>query len=434
MIKMILKTIQEKPAIDEFLIKTSTITSKELFFVKDNLQMSRGKDVEHITVTVFKNFEESGVKYKGSSITKIAPTMTYEEVSQKLDNAILSASFVKNPFYALVNPTKDVAPKLISKFSNGDITQSIIGLVKDLFSEGNTVPGAIINSCEFFINVTKSRILNSNGLDVRFDTYSGQIELITEAKANTEEVELFDVLDFADYDPSWIKDRVRKALEKTVLRTKALPLPQITDIPIVLTGEAVSTFFSYYGAKASGRMLYEGINQNKIGDMIQSQDSIGDRVTLSLKPFIPNSTASRYYDNDGHFLQDTLLIEKGKLVNMLASKQYADYLNIPSTGSIGNVVVMPGTKTSQELKTGVYLELFNFSDFQMDAMTGNFGGEIRLGIYHDGKKDIPITLGSISGNAKAVETEMYFSKETQRLNGFIGPEIIKLKKISIAGN
>ncbi|MBN2604990.1 MAG: TldD/PmbA family protein, partial [Bacilli bacterium] len=107
MINTILKIIQSKISIDEFLIKVNNISSKELFFVQDKLQMSRGKDVEHINVTVFKNFEENGKKYKGSSTTKIAPTMTYDEISSKLDNAILSASFVKNAYYDLVDPTNE---------------------------------------------------------------------------------------------------------------------------------------------------------------------------------------------------------------------------------------------------------------------------------------------------------------------------------------
>jgi PmbA protein len=434
MIDTILNIIQSKTTIDEFLIKVSNITSKELFFVQDKLQMSRGKDVEHINVTVFKNFEEDGKKYKGSSTTKIAPTMNYEEISHKLDNAILSASFVKNAYYDLVDPTNEVAPKLESKFSEGNITDSIIHLVKDLFSDENNVPGAKINSCEFFININKSRILNSKGLDVEYESYSGQIELITEAKSDKEEVELFDVLDFADYDPKWIKEIVKHSLEKTVLRTQAVPLPQISDIPIILTGEAVKTFFDYYGAKSSGRLLYEGINQSNIGEMVQSEDSVGDKVTLSIKPFIPNSTFSRYYDNDGFYLKDVQLIQEGKLINMEVSKQYADYLNITPTGTFRNAVVEAGSKYYKEMKHGKYLELFNFSDFQMDVLTGNFGGEIRLGIYHDGKKDIPITLGSISGNAKTVETDMYFSRELQKMNGFIGPKIIKLNNVIIAGN
>ena len=99
-----------------------------------------------------------------------------------------------------------------------------------------------------------------------------------------------------------------------------------------------------------------------------------------------------------------------------------------------NIVIEGGSKSIQELKEGPHLELFNFSDFQMDVLTGNFGGEIRLGMYFDGETSTPITLGSITGNAKKVEQEMYLSKELQKLNGFVGPKIIKIKNVTIVGN
>ena len=71
--------------------------------------------------------------------------------------------------------------------------------------------------------------------------------------------------------------------------------------------------------------------------------------------------------------------------------------------------------------------------FQMDPLTGDFGGEIRLGWYFDGEVTKPITGGSISGNIKEVESEMYLSSETQRSNNFSGPKTIELHNISLAG-
>ena len=85
------------------------------------------------------------------------------------------------------------------------------------------------------------------------------------------------------------------------------------------------------------------------------------------------------------------------------------------------------------MKASPYIELVSFSDFQMDTMTGDFGGEIRLGWYFDGENTVSITGGSISGNIKEVEKEMYFSSETQKLNNFLGPKTIELSNVSLAG-
>mgnify|MGYP000917285536 CR=1 FL=1 len=119
--------------------------------------------------------------------------MKNDEINNKLSNAILSASFVKNEYYDLVSPTNETAPKLESAFSEGNLTEQISNLVQDLYSKDNSVEGAIINSCEFFINKNNTRLINSSGLDIEYASFNGQIELITEAKSDLEEVELFDL-------------------------------------------------------------------------------------------------------------------------------------------------------------------------------------------------------------------------------------------------
>lgn len=91
-----------------------------------------------------------------------------------------------------------------------------------------------------------------------------------------------------------------------------------------------------------------------------------------------------------------------------------------------------GSKTINELKEEAYLEIAAFSDFTVDSLTGNFGGEIRLAWYFDGSKVIPVTGGSISGNIMELQKELYLSKELQRDNNFIGPKAIKLINVTIS--
>ncbi len=433
MMEKLIGLLNKKTNVDEYKIKLTETSSTELFFIKDELQMNRGKKVKHIEVTVYRNFEHSGVKFKGSSSVKLSPTMSLKEMEEKIDSAALAASFVKNEYYELVAPGTETAPRINSKFNEGEAIKHISNLVRDLYQMDH-LSGAYINSVEFFINKNHIRLINSLGLDKSYDSVDGLIELITEAKGETEEIELFDFLRFSDYDPEWIKEVVKDALIKASLRTKAIPLPSVGSIPVILTGEAVDTFFSYYRAKASGKMAYEGISTARISDMVQAGEITGDKVSITMKPVIPNSSHNYYYDTDGVFIKNANIIENGKLLTYATSKRYADYLKIVPTGEIFNLEVNNGSKSIAELKQGIYLELLNFSDFQMDPMTGNFGGEIRLGIYHDGKNDIPVTLGSISGDAKTVETDMYFSIELQKNDSFIGPKLIKLNRVQIAGN
>lgn len=432
--KKFITLLEDNKQVDEYLINAVTDTSKELFFVKNDLQMTRGKDVTRISITVYKNFEIDGKSYKGSSrIDKLTTQMTDDEINLKIEKAVLAASFVKNEYYDLVDSSVTEGPEIKSAFNDGEMIEHISNLVVDLFSEDNDEL-AHINSCEFFIHKRDYHLINSKGVNIKQRLYYGEIELVTEGKNETEEVELFDVLHFSDYNPQWIKETVREALFKTRLRIKATKLPKLENIPVILTGEAVKEFFSYYRSKCSGSLKYQKINTSQIGESVHVDGVIGDKVSVTLVPYLNNSTNSSYFDQDGFFLQETKVIDNGILLRYDANKRMADYLNIEPTGLIRNTIVKEGNTGVAELKKAPYLELLSFSDFQMDPLTGNFGGEIRLGIYNDGTQEYPVTLGSISSTIKLVEKDMLFSKETQQSNDFKGPKLIKLNGVSIAGN
>ena len=86
-----------------------------------------------------------------------------------------------------------------------------------------------------------------------------------------------------------------------------------------------------------------------------------------------------------------------------------------------------------DMKAHKGLYVVNFSDFQMDSLSGFFGGEIRLAYYNDGEKIVPVTGGSVNGTIIDAQKDFEFSKETQEPSTFAGPKAILLKDISVAG-
>lgn len=430
--KKLITLLNNKRNIDEYKIIQTEIASTELFFIKDELQMNRGKDVKRITVVVYKNFEEDSKKYKGSSSAQIAPTMTIDEIDKAIDIAALSASFVKNEYYELEDPSNEIAPIITSKFSEGNMIDSISNLVKDLYEENNQF-GSFINSTEFFINKKNIRIINSKGIDVSYTKYDGEIELITENKEGKEAIESYDVIQFSDYNPKTIKELIDESMKFANLRAKAIPMPNVENIPVILNGVAARRLWNYYIFNASASSIYNQLHNNKVGDNIQGEVK-GDKVSLKLTPYLENSSRNSYYDTNGTFLKEFEVIQDGVIKNIIAEKRFAHYLDIPCTGDVPNIVVAEGTHSEKELKDGPYLELLKFSSFQSDPMTGNFGGEFRLGIYYDGNKEIPVTLGSISANIKETQGNMYLSKEIVKDDDFIGPKLIKFDNLRIAGN
>ena len=85
------------------------------------------------------------------------------------------------------------------------------------------------------------------------------------------------------------------------------------------------------------------------------------------------------------------------------------------------------------MKKEPYLNIVNFSDFQLNEMNGSFGGEIRLAFLFDGEKVTPVTGGSINGNFIELQKNARISKETQKQLDYEGPYAICFENINVAG-
>ena len=127
------------------------------------------------------------------------------------------------------------------------------------------------------------------------------------------------------------------------------------------------------------------------------------------------------------------LIENGVACNTFGSRQMSEYLGEKDSSLVYNFVVSGGTASENELRTGDYLELVEFSDFQVDPVGGDILGEIRLGYWHhDGKMSI-ITGGSVSGTMQDLIPSMRFTKETQQFDTAVVPAATKLFGVTITG-
>ena len=80
---------------------------------------------------------------------------------------------------------------------------------------------------------------------------------------------------------------------------------------------------------------------------------------------------------------------------------------------MNNMVVEGGSKTLDELRSMPHIEITDFSAFDMDAVSGTCGGEIRLAYESDGTTSHPTTSGSLSARYDDVLKNLTFSKETQ---------------------
>ena len=77
--------------------------------------------------------------------------------------------------------------------------------------------------------------------------------------------------------------------------------------------------------------------------------------------------------------------------------------------------------------------MVEFSDFQVDSVTGDLFGEIRLAYWHDGETVTPVTGGSLSGSMLELAGEMYFTRESAQYDNWRIPAATLLKGVTVTG-
>ena len=431
MINRLVKLIEKEINDEKYLINYEKINSKELFFIKDKLDMNRAKTVEHCTITLYKEITEGKNKYLGSAELKISPGMSDEEIVEGIKTTIYSATLVKNPSYKLVKPTEKKAPQIKSNISyeNGAETiKKVIDLVYRIEKE-NT---AKVNSMEIFLEEIEKKVVNSEGVNETFMTPGLIIELVVDCKGEKEEVELYDMIKVSSYDEQILKEKIAADFINVERRAAAKELSGTKDIPVLLKGEAVCEIFSYYTFKSDTASVYKKLSQMKPGDNVQGDEVKGDSISITLMPEIPFSINSRYIDGSGIVMEEMNILREGKLLALHGSNRYSQYCDVEPTGNIPNVKVHSGNSEYGDMIKGECLEVISFSDFQMDGITGDFGGEIRLAIYHKDSKASPVTGGSITGNIAEVHGNIELSKQTEITGNYQHPKAIKIKGVNIS--
>ncbi len=432
MINKIIEILNATNEIDAWKLTERKTKSSELFFIKNKLEMNRGKDVVKYKISVYNDFSNNEHKYRGSADVELLPDMEREEIEQIIQEAAVGASFIKNKYYPLADPVEIDYNVPASDFYDNSFADILSQISEALFESDNFDNGGL-NSAELFLNEHQIRIINSKGVDNSYQKRVLDIDFITNWQENSEEIELSKIITLAEFDLDTIINTVREMLIQSRERSKAESLPNINDIPVILTGSSVKELLEYFYVQANAKQIYENVSIAEIGESMQGKEIKGDKVDLLLDPNLSGSTHSVPFDKDGFPLSAQKIIEGGKLLQFWGDIRFSHYLGIEATGDIKNLSFAEGSYSEKELKSEPHLELLVFSNFQMDHLAGNFGGEIRLGRYFDGEKSIPVTGGSISANINKIKNDMLLSIEKQQINNYYGPKFIKLNNISIAG-
>jgi len=159
--------------------------------------------------------------------------------------------------------------------------------------------------------------------------------------------------------------------------------------------------------------------------------TVGEPITIASNPHLPLGLLSAPVDEEGTPLRPVELIRNGVFVQHLASERYAQYLQVPVTGSLGNIQISPGATREQHLRGYNYMEIISFSWFSPNPFSGDFSAEIRLAYHWVNGKKTPVRGGTFTGNMFKNILSARFSKETTQKGSYYGPRTVLFKGATV---
>ena len=413
-------------AADGWTVRDEVSEGWEFYFIRHNLDQNRIRHTEHITLTVYKKSDDG--KYLGRASAKLAPTADRAQTKALIDSLTHEAALVKNPVYELMTPALAVMKADEAEVDVSRIAEDFICTMKDL----PETDGEDINSYEIFVDKITCRYVSSTGIDISYTYPVSQIEVIVNARKDEHEIELYRMFKSGTCDSEGLKEEISKAMQYGKDKLRAKKTPSLGTCDIVLSTDAALEVYEYFTARMSCDMKYMGISDWEIGREV-AEGAVGDKVTVEARRFLPNSSANAPYDAEGAPRRDMMIIKDGIAENRYGSRQFSQYLGLEDSFIPGNFAVSGGTSKAEEIRTGRYLEIVEFSDFQVSALNGDIFGEIRLGYLHDGGQVTAVEGGAVSGTMLDFAKDLHMSTEQKQYNNMLIPEVTRLKGVSITG-
>lgn len=436
MLQRVMNELKKNAQVSDWLIRLTDTNTSELFYVGKNLEVNRAASVKETEVTIYTDTEKEGVKLRGSATFNAYEYMDEKQLKEKIDENVYSASFAMNPWYPVASPEEKKIPASSSNIASMALKDAA-EIVSDAIFDADHYDHGYLSATEIFLTCSKKQIVNSKGVDVTAVSYSGSVELIPSWKEQEEDVEIYHMMRFESLDKETITKKAEEQLALVKARYEAKKLSEIMDlkegVKVILQDREAGRMFRYFASDLTYASKYTHSNKFELGDNVQGSHVTGTKLNLTMASYVKGALASAAFDSDGVILKDTELVRDGIAMNRYGSCRMGYYVGeeMPS-GDLPILVVGAGDKTFGEMSKEKYLRCVTFSGLQVEPNSGYFGGEVRLGFYFDGEKEIPVTGFSISGNFKDAAGSMVYSKETETYDSYQGPKYLEIRGMGIA--
>ncbi len=397
----------------------------EFYFIRHELDQNRVREVTHLSVRVYQLTDDGA--WLGSAAGEVPPTAGEEEIRRVIAELAYRATLVKNRPYTLHHPQK--AEQRREKHCDpAEIAETFIRTMQELPETASED----INSYEIFAADKTRHLLTSEGIDVTETYPDSMIEVVVNARRDGREIELYRNYCGGTCDAEGLRKDLLRSMQYGRDRLRTIPTPKLGKTDVLFSTADAVNIYRYFADRLNTAMIYRRISDWKIGEPICAAFR-GDRPSLSAVREIPNSSGNRLFDSEGAVIRDTVLLEDGIAKNYLGARMFSAYLGLNDAFIPGNYSVTGGSCGEEELRCRSRLEVVEFSDFQVDSMTGDLFGEIRLAYWHDSNRIVPVSGGSVSGSMLKLTPDMLLSSETSCFNNWIIPSVTLLKGVTVTG-
>ncbi len=412
-IKDVNKLLKANKKISDYEIISTKKESSELFFVLKKLELNRATSTENISIKIY--VDVKGLR--GTSTIMVTSADDEKSLNKKLNEAIKKAKTALNKFYPLASSQKKIDNKLTKEVDLNEISKKVgeAIIAADHYKKG------WINSTEVFVSRTTLEFVNSKGVKQKEERLNIEFEVIPTWSNEKEEFELYKYYKSNKLDAKAITAEVEEILNLAKQRSNAVKLSAIKiakDVPVLIQGEMADLIVKTIMNNATYMSKFMHQNHYELKDVVSDS-----QFDLTLKSNIKGCFNSRSFDQNGIALASKKLIKEGKLVNNYGDIRFGYYLLNDVSKVSGNYSVCQiSNYDTLAYKRKPHIIIDHFSSPQMETDSGYFGGEVRLARYYDGKKYIPITSFTLSGNIYDALKNVKFSKEETTTNSYKGPK------------
>lgn len=396
----------------------------EFYFIRHDLDQNRSVNTLTYEVKVYKSIEEG--KYIGCASGEISPTLSSEEIDKTLSELLSRAGLVKNKPYSITSKPV-VLPQKTKNIDVSGIAESFLKAVRSV-KETETED---INSYELFVAEKRKRFLNSNGVTFTCVYPNSMLEIVVNARKDGHEIELYRSFNSGSCDPEKTARDIASALRFGKDRLIAEPTPDPGELDVVFSTSDSVPIYEYFLYRMNSSYKVRRLTEWEIGKPISDELS-GDRISLESLRTLENSSQDYPVDDEGQEIEGGYLIKNAVAERFWGVRQFNEYLGLESSDVL-NFRASGGTKTEDELRSGDYLEPVEFSDFQVDPMSGSIAGEIRLAYLHKNGEIRIVTGGSVSGDMGEALKSMRMSDTLKQYDNALIPSVTRLSGLRLNG-